>query len=107
MKTYIRASSNEALPEIVEIKLLDGSQRDDVLLPGTFFLDAWDSNDDEIWIGVDCDNPSEYVLETALEGTLYSNSSLYEVLVQFTDRYDISFDFVRQIFKFARNYITR
>jgi hypothetical protein len=105
MKKYIKSS--EELRSIVEIHLYDGSKRSDVAFPNTFSMTAFDDEGFEIEIGVNCDNPSEYYLESTLGGTLYVSRSLYDVLVQFTDMYDVSRDFVRQIFKFARNYVAR
>ena len=71
---------------------------------GWFSLEAYDDTGDTIWVGIDDETQSEYCLCTALEGYICSDPSLYEVLVQFTDRYYVSFDLVKQIFKFARSY---
>lgn len=98
MKQYIH-TSYDIEPTITSIILEDAS--------GTFSMEAYDNQGDTIWVGINEDDPSEYCLCTAFDGFVVSNRSLYEVLVQFTDRYNVSFDYVRQIFKFARNYITR
>jgi hypothetical protein len=98
MKRYIH-TSYDIEPTITSIILEDAS--------GTFSMEAYDNQGDTIWVGINEDDPSEYCLCTALDGFVISDPSLYEVLVQFTDIYDVSRDFVRQIFEFARKYKTK
>lgn len=108
MKRYIQSSIGfVAEPTIVNIELYDGKNRNDICCPGTFAMTAYDDRGDEIWIGVGDGDLNNYYLESALEGYIYSNQSLYEVLVHFTDRYNVSFEYVKDIFKFARKYTRR
>ncbi len=102
MGTYIEEYDYDEYEHTIEQIVLSDEQ-------GTFFLEAYDDCDDVIWVGrnEDIKNRVSYCLATAMEGYIYGNDSLYEVLVRFTDRYNVSFDFVRQIFRFARNYTAR
>lgn len=100
MKRYISAS---ALEDDIEHVITDIVLED---VNGTFSLEAYDDFGDTIWVArnEDIKNNIEYCMCTAEQGFLYGNESLYEVLVRFAHKYYVNFDFVKQIFKFARNY---
>lgn len=76
--------------EIVEVYVMDGNDRPDVLLPGSFYMEAY-TNNDEIWIGKNSEDRKdpEYYLESAHEGYIFSSDNLVNVVNYFFAIYNV------------------
>lgn len=109
MKRLIRCNDGmSSKSEIVSLSLGDGATRPDYIIPNTFYLEAEDSEGDEIYIGVDESKKNnytdrDYVLETAGQGFLYEGS-LQECIAELYFYYDVSGNYSRLIEALAKKY---
>lgn len=104
MKRYIKANcSVSGDTNVIRVELSDGAKGDSVSHPNTFKMTA-ETADSIVWVGMDDEGSGNYVLANDIDGDIYSNASLYEVLSKFTELYDVSFDDTKKIFSFARKY---
>ena len=111
MKIYIKSSvvPNE-VDDYIDVHILcDGGDSGDNAQKNSFYLEAYSSDGDTIWVGKTNDRgqpdyPDKYSLETAKQGHMYSDTNLYNVLDVMIEEFNLSrHDFV-DIFNFARRY---
>lgn len=109
MKRLIRCNDGMfSKPEIVSLYVADGASRPDYIIPNTFYLEAEDSQGDQIYIGVNESKKNnytdrDYALETAEQGFLYGGS-LQECIAELYSYYDVSDNYSRQIDELAKKY---
>ena len=112
MKLYIRASEN--VPYIDGYTICDGRASRDTVLPNSFYLEAYTTDGDTIWIGKSSEPEynGEYSLSTASSGDEFSSSgdefssmSLREVIEYFGEHYSMDDETAFAIVSFAKEYM--
>ena len=98
--TIVASFYPNADESIVDVVLADSSEFYD-LEPGRFYMECTTDCNDIVYIEY---SNGYYILSTSEHGDLYMNHDIYEVLVRFTDIFEISRNYVRQIFEFAKQY---
>lgn len=105
MKLYIRASEN--LPIIDGYKMCDGKASGDTVLPNSFYLEAYTTDGDTLWIGKSSEPEynGEYNFATASGGDEFSSPSLRDVIVYLGDHYSMDDETAFAIVSFAKTYM--